>query len=162
MNVARELERLLPVGCGFEITLISRENYLLITPLRFEAGSGLSEPHHQRRSPARRHESLVTVAAPGTLFPGGPKRQRAHARILNLVAMANLLPAVNAALEALAADQARLHRGRFIHNGIVKLDVVTALRGDPVVHGPKPARASHAPATPTPDRSPSAAPRVAS
>ena len=111
VNVARELERRLSVGSGFEITLIRRENYLLITPLRFEAGSGLSEPHHQRRSPTRRHENLDTLAAPGALFSGGPKRQRAHARILSLVGMADLLPGVNAAREVPPADQARLDRG---------------------------------------------------
>lgn len=43
---ARHLERLLNDHSDVEITLVSRDNYLLMTPLLFEAGSGILEPRH--------------------------------------------------------------------------------------------------------------------
>ena len=43
---ARHLERLIADHRDIEITLVSRDNYLLITPLLFEAGSGILEPRH--------------------------------------------------------------------------------------------------------------------
>src|SRR5688500_5967264 len=43
---AHHLERLTTVSQGIEITLISRDNYFLMTPLLFEAGSGVLEPRH--------------------------------------------------------------------------------------------------------------------
>src|SRR5687767_12242352 len=43
---ARHLEDLLKVHRDVEVTLVSRENYLLMTPLLFEAGSGVLEPRH--------------------------------------------------------------------------------------------------------------------
>ena len=43
---ARHLERLWRGSNGVEITLVSRENYFLMTPLLFEAGSGVLEPRH--------------------------------------------------------------------------------------------------------------------
>lgn len=43
---ARELDRLTGGDRRFEITLISRVNYFLMTPLLFEAGSGILEPRH--------------------------------------------------------------------------------------------------------------------
>src|SRR6266545_8427131 len=43
---ARQLDRLMKRRPELRVTLISRENYLLITPLLFEAGSGVLEPRH--------------------------------------------------------------------------------------------------------------------
>ena len=43
---ARHLERLWARADQVRITLISRDNYFLITPLLFEAGSGVLEPRH--------------------------------------------------------------------------------------------------------------------
>lgn len=44
---ARRLERLLRRGDGgVEVTLVSRDNYFLMTPLLFEAGSGVLDPRH--------------------------------------------------------------------------------------------------------------------
>src|SRR5688572_29737806 len=43
---ALELERLGRRRGDIEVTLVSRENYLLMTPLLFEAGSGILEPRH--------------------------------------------------------------------------------------------------------------------
>ncbi len=43
---ARHLERLLIDCRDIEITLVSRDNYFLMTPLLFEAGSGILEPRH--------------------------------------------------------------------------------------------------------------------
>src|SRR5687768_18282160 len=43
---ALELERLGRRRGDIEVTLVSRENYLLMTPLLFEAGSGVLEPRH--------------------------------------------------------------------------------------------------------------------
>ncbi|HVT79270.1 MAG TPA: FAD-dependent oxidoreductase, partial [Phycisphaerae bacterium] len=44
-TVAR-LEKLFRHHSGVEITLVSRDNYFLMTPLLFEAGSGVLEPRH--------------------------------------------------------------------------------------------------------------------
>lgn len=46
VTVAVELEKRLPPGQLVDVTLISAQNYLLITPLLFEAGSGILEPRH--------------------------------------------------------------------------------------------------------------------
>ena len=43
---AHHLEKLGATSQGIEVTLISRDNYLLMTPLLFEAGSGVLEPRH--------------------------------------------------------------------------------------------------------------------
>lgn len=43
---ARHLEKLLVDQRDVEVTLVSRENYFLMTPLLFEAGSGILEPRH--------------------------------------------------------------------------------------------------------------------
>jgi len=43
---ARSLERLWGASAEVSITLISRENYFLMTPLLFEASSGVLEPRH--------------------------------------------------------------------------------------------------------------------
>lgn len=43
---ALALEKLSADAAEMEVTLISRDNYLLITPLLFEAGSGILEPRH--------------------------------------------------------------------------------------------------------------------
>jgi len=43
---AHHLERLAGSGRRLEITLVSRDNYFLMTPLLFEAGSGILEPRH--------------------------------------------------------------------------------------------------------------------
>src|SRR5579884_1642578 len=43
---ARHLEDLWRGARSVEITLISRDNYFLMTPLLFEAGSGVVEPRH--------------------------------------------------------------------------------------------------------------------
>jgi NADH dehydrogenase len=43
---AVHLERLLRAERNIEVTLVSRDNYLLLTPLLFEAGSGVLEPRH--------------------------------------------------------------------------------------------------------------------
>lgn len=40
------LEHLLRSSEGVEVTLVSRDNYFLMTPLLFEAGSGVLEPRH--------------------------------------------------------------------------------------------------------------------
>src|SRR4051812_21640833 len=44
-TVAR-LEKIFRRHAGVEITLVSRDNYFLMTPLLFEAGSGVLEPRH--------------------------------------------------------------------------------------------------------------------
>jgi NADH dehydrogenase len=43
---ARNLERRLSRHDNVEITLVSRDNYFLMTPLLFEAGSGVLDPRH--------------------------------------------------------------------------------------------------------------------
>lgn len=43
---ALNLEKRLAANPDVEITLVSRENYFLMTPLLFEAGSGVLEPRH--------------------------------------------------------------------------------------------------------------------
>lgn len=43
---AVHLERLIGRDAGVEVTLVSRHNYYLMTPLLFEAGSGVVEPRH--------------------------------------------------------------------------------------------------------------------
>src|SRR4051812_13418797 len=43
---ARHLQRLTRGRRDVEVTLISRDNYFLMTPLLFEAGSGVLEPRH--------------------------------------------------------------------------------------------------------------------
>src|ERR1043166_6030975 len=43
---ARNLERLLGPRSGVRVTLVSRDNYFLMTPLLFETGSGILEPRH--------------------------------------------------------------------------------------------------------------------
>src|SRR6185312_10576129 len=43
---ARNLEKLFRHNQGVEITLVSRDNYFLMTPFLFEAGSGVLEPRH--------------------------------------------------------------------------------------------------------------------
>jgi NADH:ubiquinone reductase (H+-translocating) len=42
----QRLEKLFRHHAGVEITLVSRDNYFLMTPLLFEAGSGVLEPRH--------------------------------------------------------------------------------------------------------------------
>jgi len=46
LYTARRLEKIFKNHEGVEITLISRENYFLMTPFLFEAGSGVLEPRH--------------------------------------------------------------------------------------------------------------------
>jgi NADH:ubiquinone reductase (H+-translocating) len=43
---ARRLQKIFRHHHGVEITLVSRDNYFLMTPLLFEAGSGVLEPRH--------------------------------------------------------------------------------------------------------------------
>lgn len=43
---ARHLEKLTTGGPDVQVTLVSRDNYLLMPPLLFEAGSGVLEPRH--------------------------------------------------------------------------------------------------------------------
>ncbi|HEY2585388.1 MAG TPA: NAD(P)/FAD-dependent oxidoreductase [Tepidisphaeraceae bacterium] len=43
---ARHLERLWRGSDGVRITLVNRDNYFVMTPLLFEAGSGILEPRH--------------------------------------------------------------------------------------------------------------------
>jgi len=43
---ARHLERLWRGSGDVEISLVSRDNYFVMTPLLFEAGSGVLEPRH--------------------------------------------------------------------------------------------------------------------
>src|SRR5438067_1169432 len=43
---ARHLQRLLRRREDVQVTLVSRNNYFLMTPLLFEAGSGVLEPRH--------------------------------------------------------------------------------------------------------------------
>src|SRR5690348_11219250 len=43
---AYHLEKQFKKHQGVEITLVSRDNYFLMTPLLFEAGSGVLEPRH--------------------------------------------------------------------------------------------------------------------
>lgn len=45
VTTARQLEKL-SRGRAIEITLVSRDNYFLMTPLLFEAGSGVLDPRH--------------------------------------------------------------------------------------------------------------------
>jgi NADH:quinone reductase (non-electrogenic) len=46
LYTARSLERLLKRDADVAITLISRDNFFVMTPLLFEAGSGVLEPRH--------------------------------------------------------------------------------------------------------------------
>ena len=46
MNVARKLQKLCRDDSSVQITLINRDNFFLMTPLLFEAGSGVLEPRH--------------------------------------------------------------------------------------------------------------------
>lgn len=46
MYTALQLEKLARASDQIEITLVSRDNYFLMTPLLFEAGSGVLEPRH--------------------------------------------------------------------------------------------------------------------
>src|SRR6185295_10952187 len=46
LYTARNLERLLRRDDDVSITLISRDNFFVMTPLLFEAGSGVLEPRH--------------------------------------------------------------------------------------------------------------------
>src|SRR3954447_18682258 len=50
---ALEMEKLLAEDEQIQVTLVSRDNYFLMTPLLFEAGSGILEPRHVV-NPARR------------------------------------------------------------------------------------------------------------
>ncbi len=43
---ARSLEKIWKGSGDIEVTLVSKENYFLLTPLLFEAGSGVLEPRH--------------------------------------------------------------------------------------------------------------------
>src|ERR1700729_3375674 len=43
---ARHLQRIWRKDESVQIPLVSRDNYFLITPLLFEAGSGILEPRH--------------------------------------------------------------------------------------------------------------------
>src|SRR5687768_12544783 len=43
---ARHLQRIFKKDPAVEITLVDRDNYFLMTPLLFEAGSGVLEPRH--------------------------------------------------------------------------------------------------------------------
>src|SRR4051794_20715584 len=43
---ARKLEKRLRHEPNVEVTLVSRDNYFLMTPLLFEAGSGVLDPRH--------------------------------------------------------------------------------------------------------------------
>lgn len=46
VHTALQLEQLLGYDPNIEIVLVSRDNYMLMTPLLFEAGSGVLEPRH--------------------------------------------------------------------------------------------------------------------
>src|SRR3954452_8742591 len=46
LNTALHLKRLLRGDESISVTLVSRDNYFLMTPLLFEAGSGILEPRH--------------------------------------------------------------------------------------------------------------------
>ncbi len=46
LYTARHLEKIFRRRAGVEITLVSRDNYFLMTPFLFEAGSGVLEPRH--------------------------------------------------------------------------------------------------------------------
>ena len=46
LYTARNLQRLLKDGDDARVTLISRDNFFVMTPLLFEAGSGILEPRH--------------------------------------------------------------------------------------------------------------------
>jgi NADH dehydrogenase len=59
--VTRRLERLLGKGPDHEITLVSRDNFFVMTPLLFEACSGILELRHcaQAIRPALRSARFV-------------------------------------------------------------------------------------------------------
>ena len=57
----RHLERRLRGRTDVEITLVSRENFFVITPLLFEAGSGVLEPRHAVPDGVDRPELLDLV-----------------------------------------------------------------------------------------------------
>src|SRR3954471_5646175 len=46
LYTVQRLEKLFKHHAGVEITLMSRNNYFLMTPFLFEAGSGVLEPRH--------------------------------------------------------------------------------------------------------------------
>ena len=46
LYTVRRLEKLFRHHEGVQVTLVSRDNYFLMTPFLFEAGSGVLEPRH--------------------------------------------------------------------------------------------------------------------
>ena len=46
LYTARHLRKLLKASDGAQVTLVSRDNFFVMTPLLFEAGSGVLEPRH--------------------------------------------------------------------------------------------------------------------
>lgn len=67
---ARHLEKLAKGRRDIRITLISRDNYFLMTPLLFEAGSGILEPRHAVNPirPLFRHVQFVEAEITGVDF----------------------------------------------------------------------------------------------
>lgn len=67
VTVTRELERLTAGGDDVEITLVSRNNFFVLTPLLFEACSGVLELRHcaQPIRPALRRAQFIEAAVHG-------------------------------------------------------------------------------------------------
>jgi NADH:ubiquinone reductase (H+-translocating) len=67
---ARHLEQLMRTRRDVEVVLVSRDNYLLMTPLLFEAGSGILEPRHAVNPlrPLLEHVRFVEAEVEGVDF----------------------------------------------------------------------------------------------
>ena len=76
------LDKLAALGAPVEVTLVSRDNFFLMTPLLFEAGSGTLEPRHAvnpirpllteaRFVEATRHRPIDVAAKDGPRRAGG-------------------------------------------------------------------------------------------
>ena len=75
--VARHLERLVGQQCGVQITLVSRDNFFVLTPLLFEACSGVLELRHCAQ-PIRPTLGLTRFIE-ATVQDVDVERQRVHA-----------------------------------------------------------------------------------
>ena len=52
LYTAYHLDKIFRHHAGVEVTLVSRDNYFLMTPFLFEAGSGVLEPKRSMELPA--------------------------------------------------------------------------------------------------------------
>ena len=72
VTAVRHLERVLPRRMPVEITLVNRENFLMLTPLLFEACSGTLELRHcarPLRAALRRARFIEATGIPSSNAP---------------------------------------------------------------------------------------------